>query len=373
MKESERYNFYLAGKNDESALRTLLKDNPIDSGVCLSFQREPDFFSAARCGYDFCQVITARDRENNDICGLGSRSIFDSYINGTKCKIGYLSNLRVAREHRNLYALFRGYKYFRSLHSDNKAKIYISTIVEGNDRAMALLTSGRAGLPFYHNYGLYMSNAIFLNRKRRHRPGKYEVIRGSPERIDDILDFMHENGATKQFYPYYLMEDFLPENGKFKNFRVEDFYIALHKSKIVGVAAKWDQRSFKQLVVTDYKGLAKVAKPLYNLVAPRLFGAPQLPPRGNELKFFCISFIATENNDYGIFKEILEEIYNNNVGMGYDYFLIGLHSADPLLSALKGFPRICYKSSVYVVCWEDGLEYFRALDDRIPYLEVGIL
>lgn len=373
MKEDERYDFYLAGESDEAALRALLRDNPVSGGICLSFQREPDFFSAARSGYKLCQVITAKDKKDGSLCGTGTRAIFDSYINGIKCQTGYLSNLRVAKEHRNAYGLFKGYRYFHSLHSDMKAKIYITTIVEGNDRAGKLLTSRRGSLPCYHDYGLYMSNAVFLNRKRRPHKGRYEVSRASPGMIDDVLDCMHRNGSAKQFYPHYSAEDFLPGEGSFKNLSISDIYTASHGGKIVGIAAKWDQRSFKQLVVTDYKGIARAVKPFYDLIAPRLLRAPPLPKRGSAFNLFCVSFVAIENNDYGIFKEILETIYSDNIGTGYDYFLVGLHSTDPLLSALKGFPHICYKSRVYVACWEDGKEYFRALDGRIPYLEIGIL
>ncbi len=373
MKEVGRYNFYLAGENDDKELKALLKNNPISSGICVSFQRKPDFFTAAKSGYKLCQVITARDKENNKLCGVGSRALFEAYINGARSTMGYLSNLRIAEEYRNSHMLFRGYEYFRSLHSDMKAKIYVTTIVEGNERARRLITSGRAGLPFYNDCGVYMSNAVLLCKKRRSRAGRYRVTRGSLDKIEDILDCMHKNGSIKQFYPYYSAKDLLPHEGRFKDFNIEDIYMASYKGKIVGIAAKWDQRSFKQLVVTDYKGMARVVKPFYNFFASRILGTPTLPKCGSPLNFFCISFIAIENNDYRIFEEILEAIYNDNISSGYDYFLVGLHSADALLAALKGFPRVCYKSRIYAVCWEDGMECFRSLDGRVPYLEIGIL
>lgn len=364
--------FQLAEESDDSAIRRILRSTPMDGNIRLSFQREPSYFHTTKVEGKFSQILIARNTGNNDIVGLGSRSIRPIYINGEVWDAGYLSSLRINKSYRGTTLLASGYKFLRDLHQDKKALIYLTTIQEDNKRAIKTLTSKRAGLPTYHDIGSYCTTAVNLFRKKKGITGDFKITRGAKEHIEGIMECIHRNGVEKQFYPYYSKEDYFSGNSRLRDFRVEDFYLAISKNKVIGVLAKWDQSHFKQNVVTGYNGRMKLIYPFYNLCAR--FGCfSPLPAPNSQLKSFYISFIAIESNDIEIFRALLREVYNSHVGTSYSYFLVGLHSRDPLLRALEEYRRIEYKTRIYVVCWEDGEGIYKKLDDRIPYLEVGTL
>src|SRR5207302_3186573 len=130
--------------------------------------------AAAAVDGRFRQVVAARDIDSGRIVGFGSRSVGRRYVNGLPTPIGYLSSLRLVEGHRNRGLVARGYAYFRRLHADGQARLYLTTIAEGNHLAQTLLTSGRAGLPAYHDAGLYHTIALPLARK----PGRCALASG---------------------------------------------------------------------------------------------------------------------------------------------------------------------------------------------------
>ncbi|MFZ5639613.1 MAG: hypothetical protein ACOY4Q_02865 [Bacillota bacterium] len=260
----------------------------------------------------------------------------------------------------------------RQLHEDQRAPGYLLTIVEGNNNAIKLLTAGRAGLPDGYDLGRYMTFAINIYREKEPVARDIEIIRGNVDLLDEIISCMHRNGAAKQFYPYYSKEDFQFENRFLRGFMVEDFYLAMKKHRVVGVMGKWDQKDFKQTIVTGYNGKMKWIKPLYNLAARRAGFSP-LPEPNSQLNNFYGCFVAVEDNELQVFRALLRAVYNDAVGKGYAYFLIGLHESDRLAEACKEYNHIKYASRLFFMCCEDGKDLYRRLDNRVPYLELGTL
>jgi hypothetical protein len=111
------------------------------------------------------QVVACRDQNTGRIFGFGCRSLRELYVNGQPTVVGYLSSLRVLPEYRNRGLVARGYAFFRRLHADGRTPFYLTTIAEGNETALQILTSGRAGLPMYHAAGRYHTIAIALPRR----------------------------------------------------------------------------------------------------------------------------------------------------------------------------------------------------------------
>src|SRR5918996_5106048 len=141
--------FGLAEPADDAELRDLLRRTGVPGEIELAFLREPSFFVAARAGNRETQTIVWRDVEAGELVGLGERSIRAAYVDGEPAAVGYLSNLRGAVEWRKSLGLARGYAYLRTLHGDGKVPFYVTTILEDNVEAIALLTSERARLPRY--------------------------------------------------------------------------------------------------------------------------------------------------------------------------------------------------------------------------------
>jgi hypothetical protein len=268
--------------------------------------------------------------------------------------------------------LSRGYHSLKKLHEDNKVKAYVSTIIHDNTQAISLLTAGRDGLPKYYNSGIYNTYAVKLKKSIRIKDAGVDIVRGDGHNLNAIVKCLQRNGRDKQFYPYYESQDFESGSEYLRDFKKEDFYVALKDSRIVGVLGKWDQRAFKQIVICGYDRKVNRIRPVYNFFAD-LVSFPTLPSPQSKLDSFYISFIAVDDNKPEIFSSLLSAVYNDHIGSEYTYMVAGLYEKDPLAGAVDRYPHIKYKSRIFVVCWEDGKEWLHSLDSRIPYLEVATL
>lgn len=361
----------MANRNDEESLRRLLRDNYMEGKLKISFQREPDFFESLDIEGKKVQVALGRDLKKNKIIGFGIRSIREMFVNGSKTNVGYLSNLRLDKNYRGGILIGRAYKFFKELHSDSKAKLYLTSILEDNHLAIKILTSGRGPLPPYKDYGAYTSYAIGLKKRRVNYPD-IKIKKADKDILEKIISFIDKEARKKQFYPVYKAEDFLNDRGILRNLNVEDIFVALKGDEIIGTIGMWDQTSFKQDVVSGYSTSMKIMRPLWNLNA-FLKDMPLLPPEETTLNYFFASSIAAKNNNPHVFGALLEKLREEGKKRGYKYMIVGLHSEDSLNSIMLKYPAFKLRSRIFLVHWEDGEEFYNNLDNRTPYMEVATL
>lgn len=368
----KRFLIELAKKSDESALRRIARDNYMEGNIRLSVQREPDFFSSLEVEGRFIQVCLGRDLRNNKVIGFAVRAIKEMFVNGSIRDIGYLSNLRLDKTYRGGTIIYRAYRFLKELHRDGWTQLYLTSILQDNQYAIKMLTSGRAGLPRYKDFGGYTAYAVGLKKKRGDLPVDLELRRGSEDMIEDVVLFLREEGKRKQFYPVYREADFLSTTGLLRGLRVDDLIIALRRSKVVGVIGLWDQTAVKQDVISGYSSLMRIIKPLWNAYAP-LRDLPSLPVRDTPLNFFFASMNLVKNNKSEIFHALIEQLRSEGRERGFDHMVLGLHSRDTLNSVIMRYPSYRLRSRIFLVHWEDGEQLYGSLDDRIPYLEVAAL
>lgn len=372
-----RYAFELAGAEHDAPLRRLFAANEMEGNIRISFQREPNYFYASSLQGAFHQVIAARDTMNGEFIGVGTRAVRQGFLNGKVEPLGYLADMRLDPRYRGGPLVARAYRYLAQLHGDARTRIYFTVIAEGNRRALATIATGRAGIPPYRDFGLILSPAVNLLRRKPSLTGDFEITRGSNDLLLEIVGCLNRNHQRKQFAPYYRVNQFTSENrdsngSRLRDFRVRDFYIALRGGKIIGVLGKWDQNAFKQTVITGYGGKIRTLRPAYNLVA-KLMGCASYPAPGMPLRFFYASFIAVDDDDLQVFRTLLRRLYNDNVGEGYNYFVVGLHERDPLAAALSDYVLTRFTARLFVVHFDDGAELFKNLDGRVPYIELAML
>jgi hypothetical protein len=360
-----RYRIELATPDDDADLRRILADTPMPGHISVSFRREPSYFAAAEVDGHFRQVVAGRDLDTGRLIGFGSRSIRRVFVNGRPTDVGYLSALRLLAEHRNLGLIARGYAHFRKLHADGRAAVYLTTIAEGNDRALELLTSGRAGLPAYHPAGRYHTLAIPPVRGAQVRHG------GRPATLHDlpaIVAFLQAHGPTRQFFPCYEEADFFGSHGALVGLKPENLLLAWRAGNLVGMLGTWDQSGIRQAVVHSYRRPLGWFRPLYNIWA-WLRGRPQLPRAGEVLRNRFAAVPVVENDDREVFATLLDAATAGK----REYLLLGLHERDPLLAVARRYAAHEYVTRMFVVCWEDGDAFRKEMDARVPYLELGSL
>jgi hypothetical protein len=357
----------LATPTDDHELRELLRNSPVPGPISVTFEREPSFFDSCRIRGDFFQACLGRDRKTGKIIGLGTRSVAPGFINGESMPLGYLSDLRLEQQYRGGTLIARGYRFLQQLHEDRRARLYTTVIFSENQAALTTIASGRAGLPRYHDQGTIHSPGVNIRHARRSIDAGCAIRRGSEELLPEIVRCLNRNNSRRQFAPVHTAAMF---RNRWRNFRIEDFHVAVRGSSVVGVVGCWDQSSFKQTRVAGYGSRLRWMIPLANMLRP-VTRAPRYPKLGEEVAYFYLSFIAIDDDNLQVFRALLRSAYNAAVGTGYLYAILALHERDPLLPALRDYSLTPFFGRLFGVTFEDGEDLFRELDGRMPYLEAS--
>ena len=276
--------------------------------------------------------------------------------------------------HRNIGLVARGYRYFRQLHEDRRAPLYLTTIAKGNDYALSVLAKGRARLPRYHAAGEYHTAIIpvtCVHRRRVIRQG-VEIRPATVGDMDHVLRFLARLGPSRQFFPRYDRGDFFEARGTFRDLRPADLLVAFSGPRMVGMLGGWDQHRYRQTVVERLHGLLRWSRPVYNCLA-YASGRARLPKPGEGFRYVTGTLPLVDDDDPVVFTALLESLLANLRADGHEYLLIGMHEKDPLLKLVQDRATTSYVTGVYYACWSDGETLRGQLDERPPYLELGCL
>lgn len=352
-----------------------MAQTPMDGSVTLSFQREPSYFDANCVLGSDRQTIICRDAELNEIVGLGTRSVREMFVDGKTTRVGYLSSLRSVKRARNRGLLARGYRLLRKLHEadSNAPEYYLTTIAEDNTVAINQLTSGRAGLPTYHQ--LSRLHTLVLPIRRRTNGSKLEAFANCrispPHDMLELVEFLNARGLQKTFFPRYQPNDFEPGGGTFRGLQTSSIVVARRNERIIGAAGVWDQRAFRQTLVSDYKPAVRLLRPLLNTWS-RLSGGIQLPSIGKTVEACFVCFPVVSVDEPAVFDALLRQLMRVSPADAH-CLLLGLCDDDPLYSIAQTLSRSQYTTRLYAVSWLPMPSSVVAPSAKPYYLELGCL
>jgi hypothetical protein len=352
------------------------------AGCCappLTLEREPCIDLANAIEGERTQILVARTTPEQRVVAMGARTLRTRFVNGTPTRVGYLSLLRVLPQYQGHATLLRrGYAALRALHADGAAALNLTTIVTDNHRARRVLEAGLPGLPTYRPLGdlltLLLPVARHLRRRRRGRRGAggVTVTAATTDDVEAIARCLARYGERFQFAPCWSVADLL-STVRSRGLGLGDFLLARRGSGVVGCAACWDQRAFKQVVVRGYSARLRLARPLWNFLAP-LRGAPRLPPVGAPLAFAYLSHLAVDDDDPRVLGALVDAGRLAASRRGLEHLALGLAERNPLTAAARArFASRLYRSRAYLVHWSDGEATARAVDARPMHLEAAIL
>ena len=365
--------FDLATEADDAGLRRLLRENPMQGSISLSFEREPNYFDASFVEGPFHQTLVARETDTGEIIGVGNRAVRPMFVNGNVQQIGYMSQLRIHPKYgQGLYlarGLAQGFRLYHDLHADKRAPFYLMSVIDDNFAAKRLLTSGLPEYPHAQKYARMATFAIYPMRRKRDLPlpRSLQLVRGSDQYANGIVECLHRNGARKQFSPCWT-----PNTLFAFNLSPSDFFIVLDRKCVVGCLACWDQNAFKQTVVRGYSGSLARWRKLINLLS-RVGAVPYLPEPNTLLRYSYASHLAIDNDDPSVFAALLRSLYNYNIERGYSYFMLGLAESNPIRAVVEAYRPLRYISQIYRIGWEDGFDALHKVDARIPGMEIALL
>ncbi|MGH7953671.1 MAG: hypothetical protein ACREFE_17375, partial [Limisphaerales bacterium] len=267
---SSAIRFALATEEDDAAIRRLLRETPMCGEISVTFEREPNYFHGARIAGADDQTILAF--ENGRLICMGRCSICDRYLNGKTCRVGYLSDLRLDSSAQGRFDILRrGYQFSHELHRDNPADFYFTSVTADNSRSLRFLQRGLPGMPVYEPITDFVTLLISVPSNRRKlahlneraasrlKSKGIKIEAGSEKFIPALVGFL--NGQAKQcnLATTWDTETFLSLQNH--GLTLSDFKILTDAETIVGCAALWDQRGFKQIVIREYSRRLSLARP----------------------------------------------------------------------------------------------------------------
>ncbi len=231
--------FQLATPDHDAGIRQLLRESAMAGNIAISLQREPSYFeSLGREGGEH-HTIVAIDA-GNVVC-MGNIAVRERYYNGEPRRVGYLGQLRLAASHAGRFDVVRrGYRFFREFHDTLR---HPSTSPASRPTTPRRSRFSNAGCPACraHEFVGELRTAVVRVRSA------YEAVNisGSP-----ILRAIVENKAF-QFAPVWALRDA----------DVDDLFVIRCGDRMAS-AALWDQRPFKQVVVSGYASRVARWRPL---------------------------------------------------------------------------------------------------------------
>jgi hypothetical protein len=368
MSRDNRFDLRWATPGDEPEIRALVGSVPMPGSVSLRFAREPDYFLGTTIMGDPCDVLVIRHRPDGQLAAIACRAQRRAYLNGKEAPLGYIGQIRVAPGFQGRWLVQRGAKWLRE--TSPSGQLYLGAIASENPRARKLLAGARlpAGLHARRICGL-TTCAILLRPRRTPGLSGIDIRPGSPETLEEIVDFFREQGARRQFFPVYTLESFTGGT-QLRGLRPQDLMVARRGNTIAGVMAAWDQEAYKQDIVHAYgPGLHRI-RPIYDLLA-RLVGAQPLTPPGKAIPLAFAACICIENDDKTVMRALLSACMEHAYGLGKAFLMLGLPDDDPLLTVARRQLHIPYRSELFGFSWSE--EPALNLDRRMPYIEIATL
>lgn len=313
--------FRQAVQADHAALERLFERTPMGHHIRLVSDRSPDFFATTRVQSTSAEVHGYFD-QTGEAAAVLSAGLRDVWLDGVR-PMRYLSDLRIDPDHQGGGLLGRGFARLRK--QVMAAGEWAQTLVlEDNRKALALLLSGRAGLPEYRPAGRYAS-WLMPPQRRAPVPG----IQVRPAGVDDLESMSQLYTAAARRRSFAPMIDF----GVFQQpaasiaylggLQLADFLVAERQGHVVGMMGLWDQGPWQRLRVQGYSRLVRALRPVWNC-----FARLPLPPPGETMAMKKLTAVACRDDDPAVLVALLADA----LGSTTMPLLGGCSVRDPLAS-----------------------------------------
>lgn len=351
----------LATPQDDAGLRDCLRRTAMEGRVSIAFEREPSFFDSLDVHGPTTLLAADDGTEGSEMLGFALRSTDILWVEGERQRVGYLGNLRVRPDSRDLKSLKLGWDVIRQLHREDPVDFYYTTIQETNAIARKVLEGGRFNIPQYHRIDTIVSH-IFSPRATRAKT-VCDIVSGDSVGAEAIARAMHELAPRRNLFPCMSAEDLL--GSKTRGMDLSDIFLAVEGSRVLGVLARWRQRAFKQVRVVGYPLSMRLIRPFIN-ASSFLTASPHIPSTGKLMNIVYLSLPLVRDERKDVFAQLLKHVARSLENTAH--CTLGICESDPLLAAM---PRRSYKErfGLYLVSPDDKAPEFT----RVPYVEAGTL
>ena len=362
--------YRLAKKADDEQLRSMLRENEMDSWVQMTLEREPSYFAGDfLLGQDLAVLATTAQAPHQPV-GMFAYGLRPLHVNGQPLILGYVGQLRVHPASRNrIQVLKRGYQALWQLTRNIEPPYSFTSIASENSAALRLLNANLNGMPIYTPQGQYLTLAIAISQTP-HSNSAVAMHPACKADVPELVDFHNRQASRWQFAPA-LSQQWLLSLDPRKGLAIEDFLLLRRHGEICACLAVWDQRAMKQTVARGYRFPINLLRRPHNLLA-RISRRIELPAVGRQLEQAYLAFAAfgrlSETETMACICHGLELAKNKNAKAA----VIGLSTRNPLTEKLqRHFKAVSYRSEIETVSWPQN--HLPSIDGRPVQPEVALL
>jgi len=339
---------------------------PMPGAISLSLQVEPNYQHAASIQGDRHDMVVVRRRSDEQVVAIGSRSVRELWINGELRRVGYLSGLRNmpgVRLPRRLIA--QTFDQLLSMRRPDEVDYDLTSIMADNVTARRALERGVKGLPRYSPVGEIVTLTVPTGPKRGLLPPFRRLENADMPRVAALL---RSDGCASHARPNWTLDALLcPDRGR--GLRPESFIGCEHAGQLVACGAVWDQRAFKQTIVSALSPALARWRHWIN-AGCRFAGRVHLPRPNEMLPMVYASHLVFPHDRPGLLEQLLSGLRSLAAEMGAEAMVFGLPATHPAASHWM-LKRQAWRarSVIYVVHHSVP----PTLDDRPVWPEVAVL
>ncbi len=371
--EHNGFRYEVAGPEHDDSIAALMNDNAIPGWISLSYSTTSGWHRSLRPAATSQTLIGTRISDGKP-GGIASRTIQPSFLAGQDARIGWLGQLRIDPAFRNRPHLIRtGFDAVRRLlHDAGETPFYLASIIADNHVARRILEASLPGLPRFRPLFRYQVAAIPTRSFRRRFPSGIRTAR--PGDMPAILAFINDHNRHRDFAPR-LVPGIEPDASGTFWAGLSPGHFLMHETGGIldGVAAIWDQRAMRSIVVTGYNKPLAMLRPGIN-AASALLGGPRLPPPGAAIGQVYLTLATVRGDNEGVWRDLVRAARLAARSMGADLLVAGFTENQPAAASIMDrFRHRRYDSIIYGVHWPDAGHPVDVGRIKGPKLEIGLL
>lgn len=336
----------------------LIESNSAKGKIELIYTRRPNaYLSYAKEGE--AKIGVVKDDKDNILLQIAC-VVRDYYINKEIRKVCYVGGIRKNNDYKGYF----NWKEISDFVKQTKCDMFYCSFLDDNKTALKMFSKKRKFIPDIFpvcEYTTYMINPnsikkpIIINSKYIFRPMSESDIKA-------VCHFLNEEEIKYNFAP--KTEDLF---NQFAGLSIQDCFILEDKGEIVAFGALWNQKDYKQYIVTRYSGYMKLFRKFSKIT--EIMGYIPIPRENEILDFPTLTMFYSKDNNCDLYNLFLYKIAGK-IKENYSMFVIGMASNHPNNEIYKKIRCIKFNSHIYYANNEKNI----VLDKNLPvHIECGLL
>jgi hypothetical protein len=336
--------------SDSEELIQLTKQTPMDGGISIRIDRDPDFFALSKARGEM-KVFVAYNENDNLIAGCFSFSKQLFYSFGKPVDVYYLADLKIRPEHSKTFTAYLLTKHVRLHLQSIGARICFCTAVKDNYTVRPFF-NGKVAIPKFQELATFNSYQIFPHKGKKYAPSEINHLM-----LNDFYMKSYEN------YSFCCSFNDLDQCKHFVNFE---------NDQVSSSISVFDPSALKKNVVVKASFSIKLLLAVLRLLK-YLFPLSDVPSLNKPLKILFIKYYAFQKGKDKQFIGLLEQARAYAFANQYHLLSIAADERDAEINRLlKNKSAIRFVSTGFISSFGNDKELLNSFSTGLCYEDFSL-